>query len=184
MNNIDKYQDEELFDLIKEGRSYALKILFKKYYERLCHFADTIINDNVLSEEIVSDIFVNIWEKREQININYKVKSYLFTAVKNQSINYLKKRKLHTVSLYSAVQEKTGDSANPEEKLLYDELKEKVDNIIDKLPEKRKLIFQMNRFDGFTFQEIADILSLSVFTVRNQMVKAIKFLAKQYQQFK
>ena len=86
MNKNSRPNDEELFLLIKESDTIALKILFNKYYESLCNFVFTIIGNQDLSKEIVSDIFVKIWEKRENISINHRVKNYLFTASKNQAL--------------------------------------------------------------------------------------------------
>lgn len=176
--------DRELFELIKDDEISALKILFKKYYNGLCHFAFTITKNRESSEEVVSDIFMNIWSKRKELNIEISLKSYLFRAVKNQSLNYLKKRYLLTESIDSEEAVEIKNDFNPEDYVFYEELKEQVLSLIDKLPPKRKLIFQMNRFDGLTFEEIAEVLSISIHTVRNQIVKALSFLNEQYPKLK
>ncbi|MGD8778071.1 MAG: RNA polymerase sigma-70 factor [Ignavibacteria bacterium] len=180
MSNDSKYVDNELFDLIKEGEGYALKILFRKYYDNLCRFAYTIIRDRNSAEEIVSDVFMKIWEKRNDIKIKTSFKSYLYRSVKNQSLNYLKRVSFKTTGLDTQEALKLKSNENPEDFLFYEELKDVMNLLVDKLPEKRRIIFEMSRFDGLSFDEIAEILSISVYTVRNQLVKAVKFLSEQY----
>lgn len=172
--------DEELFLLVKKDNSNALKMLFKKYYENLCFFSYSFVKDRYASQEVVSDIFIILWEKRKRIIITGKIKSYLYAAVKNQSLNYIRKNRIHFESidevdrLLLTVQDNSDDIVN------YEELQKIIDGVIDKLPEKRKLIFQMNKFDELSYEEIANILTISVSTVRNQMIKAVKFLNNQY----
>lgn len=180
MYNKHNISDEELFQFIKKDNSNALKILFSKYYENLCYFAFSFVKEKQLSEEVVSDIFITIWEKRKKIIITGKVKSYLYTAVKNQSLNYLRKNKIHFEQLDAVDQLMLTVQTKADDQVNYDELKNVIDGLIDKLPGKRKLIFEMNKFDELSYQEIADILSISVSTVRNQMIKAVKFLNNQY----
>jgi len=81
-------EDFELFNKIKQNNSKALDELFSRYYRGLCHFSFKIITDNELAEEAVSDVFLNIWLKRNEIEIKTSLKAYLFTAVRNQSLNY------------------------------------------------------------------------------------------------
>ena len=110
--------DEDLFLEIKRGENYALKIIFNKYYEQLCRFVFNIIGDRDLSKEIVSDVFVKIWEKREELNIHYKVKNYLYTASKNQALNYINKKKLLTEPLENFHNLDANVESNPEKILI------------------------------------------------------------------
>ena len=184
MNKNNPPYDEELFLLIKESDTIALKILFNKYYESLCHFVFTIVGDADLSKEIVSDVFVKIWEKRESITIKYKVKNYLFSSSKNQALNYIHKKKLITQPIDPFYELEATVESDPEEILVAKEGKKRIESLVKLLPNKRKIIFQMKRFDGFTYEEISDILSISIQTVRNQMVKAVKFLSEEYPKLK
>jgi len=180
MNLNKDLNDEELFKQIRNNNSNALKLLFTRYYENLCYFAFSFVKDQQISKEVVSDIFINIWEKRKKIIITNKVKTYLYTAVKNQSLNYLRKNRIQFESLDAVDRIMLKMNAGADDQLNYEELKNLIDHLIDQLPEKRKLIFQMNKFDELSYQEIANILSISISTVRNQMMKAVKFLNSQY----
>lgn len=155
--------------------------LFRKYYHALCRFATYLNNRKDLAEEIVADVFFRIWEKRENLNVEKNVRSYLFTATRHTCINYMKQEKYVMEELSDDMMEET---PGPDDALMYHELESRITDLINYLPQKRKAIFQLNRFEGFTYNEIAEILSLSAKTVENQMGKAIKqlkLLQKTYQ---
>lgn len=171
---MNKGQDDLLLlSQIKQGDSRALDCLFRKYYSPLCRFTTYLSNRSDLAEEIVADVFFRIWEKRDSLNVEKNVRSYLFTAARHTCINYMKQEKHVMEELSEDLMEET---PQPDEELMYNELQSRVTNLVDHLPVKRKAIFQLNRFEGFTYNEIAEILSLSAKTVENQMGKAIKQL--------
>jgi len=184
MDPNNKISDLELFQKIKESDPAALKILFERYFNPLCYFSFQICKSTELSEETVSDVFAELWIKRSRINIQTSFKSYLYTSVKNRSINYYKQEKriseqkelnqLHLIT--SEIQ--TDQTVNQKD------LEKRIEELLNQLPEKRGLIFRMNRIDGLSYQEIADILSISIHTVQNQMIKAVKFMAEQLPRIK
>ncbi|MDQ6476987.1 RNA polymerase sigma-70 factor [Dyadobacter sp. LHD-138] len=178
---INGQNDLFLISLIKQGDKRALDSLFKKYYNSLCRFASYLTSRNDLAEEIVADVFFRIWDKRENLAVEKNLRAYLFTATRHTAINYMKQEKLVMEELSEDIIE---DMPGPEDVFLYHELESRITNLINYLPQKRKAIFQLNRFEGFTYNEIAEILSLSSKTVENQMGKAIKqlkLLQKTYQ---
>lgn len=174
------YNDEELFQLIKDNNVNALRILFKRYYANLCYFSYNYVKDPDAGEDIVSEMFFNLWEKRKHLVINCKVKPYLYTSVKNRSLNYLRNNKFNTTNIDSVDEITLTMLSETDDKVNYDDLKHAIDAIIDSLPEKRRLIFQMSRFDELTYKEIAEILVISESTVKNQMMKAVRFLDEKY----
>ncbi len=92
---IEKYNaDEDLLSQIKHNDSGALKVLFEKYFAALCYFSNKFVRNTDLAEEAVSDIFLNIWLKKGKIEITTSLRAYLYTAVRNQSLNYLKQNKI------------------------------------------------------------------------------------------
>lgn len=180
MNFNQNYSDEELFQLIKKDNSNALKILFTRYYEKLCYFVFGFVKEENSSKELVADVFIIIWEKRKKIVIDRKVKSYIYTTAKNLSLNHLRKNKIHFERIDEVDQLMITMQDYPDGSVNYKELKNVIDSLIDKLPEKRKLIFRMNKFDELKYEEIAEILGIAVSTVRNQMIQAIKYMSSQY----
>lgn len=168
--------DEILFHRIRNNDQTALEMLFERYYYQLCDFSFQYVRSFDLTEEIVSDVFMNIWRKRRKLRIKSSFKAYIYRSVRNQSINYLKKENREFDSLDLLINEAT-ESYQPDEELIFCELENKIEILLNTLPPRRKLIFKLSRIEGFTYQEIADILSISIYTVQNQMVQAVKTLA-------
>jgi len=180
MNKTKKNIDLELITRIKKNDSVALDILFNRYFFLLCDFSFRFVKSVDLAEEAVADVFLNIWLKRGRIEIKTSVKSYLYTAVRNQSINYLKKEKNFYEELELVDKEGIYSTLSADNFIQYEELKKELDKILDKMPNKMRLVFKMSRIDGLSYKEIAEILSISINTVQNHMVKAFKFLSEQY----
>jgi len=172
--------DEELYHRIQRSDGQALKLLFQKYYTSLCRFAYLYTKSVHNAEEAVSDVFLNLWLRRDAIQIHTSLKAYLFTAVKNQSLNYLRRDSyamddldaIHTGAIASDLQ---ADCL-----VVSTEAKNHIESLLNLLPAKRQMIFRMNRIDGLSYKEIAEILSISVHTVQNQMTAAIKFLSEKH----
>ncbi len=150
----------------------SLEKLFREYFPPLISFARKILMDEDDAREVVQKVFVNLWEKREEIDLSTSLKSYLFTSVHNRSLNVIRDRKKFSSE---EVPDMAGDwdvSAQIESM----ELEEKINEALKALPEKCRQIFELNRFDGLKYSEIAAQLEISVKTVENQMSKALKML--------
>lgn len=150
--------------------------LFKTHFSGLCFFAQRYIKDIDTSKEIVHDAFINLWEKRDSIDITKSVKSYLATSIHNRCLNYLRNNKKFDKEILSF--EKLMPEAEPNgmDNLVADELENKIKKSIAELPEKCREIFIMNRFENLKYQEIADKLELSIKTVEAQISKALQVL--------
>jgi RNA polymerase sigma-70 factor (ECF subfamily) len=165
-----------LLNRIKEGDQQALETLYEKYYTRLCDFAFQYVRSFDLTEEVVSDVFFKVWQKRDTLTLTGNFKAYLYTAVRHQALDLLKKEQRPLDSLDALPRETASSEYQPDEELLFKEFKNHIEGLINTLPPRRKLIFKMSRLEGFTYREIADILSISIHTVQNQMVEAVKQL--------
>lgn len=170
---MERQNDIILITRIRGGDGKALECLFRKYYTPLCRFAFFLTKRHDLSEEIVADVFFHLWKKGDQLNISLNTRSYLFTATRHTSLNYLKQERQDMLELSEDISVPDED---PSTKLIFKEFEDQMYKSISLLPGKRKQIFQLSRFDGLTYKEIAVILSISVKTVENQMGKAIKQL--------
>ncbi len=176
-----KNKDDELFQLIRQSNAKALKELYEKYFQSLCRFSFRYVKSIDLTEEVVSDVFLNIWLNRKTIEIKTSLKAYLFTAVRNRSLNYALKEKYNFENLDIVDNDREIRSDYlPYEVVSYKELESAIESVIKKLPPQRQLIFRMNRIDGLKYKEIAEVLSISINTVQNHMVKAVKFISKHY----
>lgn len=168
--------DKTLFQKVKNNDQEALEMLFERYYYRLCDFAFQYVRSFDLAEEVVSDVFLKIWKKRDHLVIRSKFKAYVYTATRNQALNYLKKEDRDFESL-DILNETASKNYRPDEELMFRELENRIEILINTLPPRRKMIFKLSRIEGFTYKEIAGMLSISVHTVQNQMVQAVKQLA-------
>src|SRR5689334_11084883 len=131
--------------------------MFKNHYGALCTYANNMLKDGDVAEEIVQNMFVKLWEKRETLDINISVKSYLFRSVHNFCLNSIKHEKIKDqYKAYNAEQyNQNFDSAT--QKIYGDELEVRIQKAIEKLPEQCKIIFRMSRFEELKYKEIADI---------------------------
>jgi RNA polymerase sigma-70 factor (ECF subfamily) len=172
-----------LFEEIKEGNSKSFADLFSLYYSPLCNFAYLFVRDKSLAEEAVSDVFVNIWRKKENISIEYNLKSYLYKSTKNTIISYSRKRKLNVIRM-----DEYTDLSNfetPETLLLKSEKSDYINKIIESLPKKAGLVFRMHKVDGMKYNEISEVLGISEKTVENHMgfsLKHLRSLAQEHPQ--
>lgn len=152
--------------------------LFDSYYSMLCLVAYDMVKSKHLAEEIVDDVFFNLWQKRNSIEINKSIRAYLVRSVKNRSINWLEQTKTerlvmanaYDVSLFDEI---LWDNEYPLGNLLERELQKKINEAVLSLPEHCRQIFLLNRNEDLTYEEIAEKLSISVNTVKTQMKIAL-----------
>ncbi len=149
--------------------------VFKTHFKNLHSYAYTIIRNEADAEEIVQQVFYKLWEKQQQINIEQSVAGYLYRAVYNECLNYLKHAKVK--DKYRASQlASTKNEGIDSDSLIIKELREKINSAIRELPEQCRTVFQMSRFEGLRYREIAMKLGISEKTVENQISKALKTL--------
>jgi len=175
--------DRNIVEALRQGDEQVFETIFRTYYERLCNYANTILNDMDEAEEMVQSAFLTVWEKHDTLEIHTSVKSYLYRAVHNSCLNRVKHYK---------VRKTYGDSVKNQTELLHDdasqdligsELDAIVANAIDSLPDQCKLVFKLSRFENLTYAEIAEQLGISIKTVENHMVKALKVLREKLKDY-
>lgn len=150
------------------------EFIFRQYYQGLCNYANMFLKDMDNAEEIVQQVFVKLWEKREQTVIEGSVKSYLYKSVYNTSMNELKHRKIK--ENYLQMQSTNEHIEHPLSESNLKELERNIEKALLNLPEQCRLIFKMSRFEDLKYREIADVLNISPKTVENQMGKALRLM--------
>jgi RNA polymerase sigma-70 factor (ECF subfamily) len=178
-----EYSDSTVINLIREGNGQAFEKIFREYFKSLHAYAYTFMKDNEQAEEIVQNVFCRIWEKREQLKPDGSLKAYLYRAVHNESLNYLKHQKTRAAFTvhHSNIDEPVSVEAS--EKLMVAELDGHIQQALNDLPQQCRIIFQLSRFENLKYKEIADHLNLSIKTVENQMGKALKILRVKLAEF-
>jgi RNA polymerase sigma-70 factor (ECF subfamily) len=163
--------------LAGQGVEDLFEQVFKSHFKSLHSYACTIMRDPMPAEEIVQNIFLKLWEKKEEITIKENISVYLYRAVHNESLNYLRHRKVRSAyQSYAMRQHKQTELERPAEKVVEKELEKKLEVALQELPEQCRTIFQLSRYEDLKYREIADKLGLSVKTIENQMGKALKLL--------
>ncbi|MEO7311867.1 MAG: RNA polymerase sigma-70 factor [Chitinophagaceae bacterium] len=166
--------------IFTNGDSGAFRQLFLLLAAPLRQFAYTIIHSKEKAEEIVEDVFVNIWQHRNTLGDVKNLRVYLYVATKNTALNYLRKmsgQPHHDVIEYAHV-EIADDDPNPEQILITSQMRRRIDEVIQQLPPKCKLIFKMAKEDRLRYREIADILNITVKTIDNQLAIALKRISE------
>lgn len=161
----------------------ALEVLFKRFYKPLRAYAFRFVNDKDLSEDIVQDVFYELWKRRESVRFeDVAIKSYLFRAVYTHTLNVLHDKSQNTCSLVTARdvdivdQYVTSYMQNSEQSLLLKELEEEIMSYINTLPPQCRKIFMLSRSYGLKNREIAEQLNISVKAVEKQISKALSGL--------
>ena len=156
----------------------SFKQLYQLLFFKLYQFAYSFVQSKESAEEVVNDVFLCVWQKRKTLDTINNINVYLYVAVKNASLNYLRKNNLHIpLSLDDLVTYHLRITANPESIMITRELELSIRKAIEQLPPKCKIIFKMIKYDGLSYKEVAAILGISVKTVDTQLYIALKKLA-------
>lgn len=157
----------------------AFKAVYEMFYTRLLYFSKVLGMSQVQSEEIIQDVFVKIWQQRSTLVDIENLRTYIYTATRNTALNYRRKNdRLDLVADYDDIPVSFHESVKtPEDYLLSAEMIRRLNNLLNTLPPKCRLIFKMVKEDGLKYREVAGILQLSVKTVENQLAIALKKIA-------
>jgi RNA polymerase sigma-70 factor, ECF subfamily len=162
---------------IMMGDEQAFELLYRRYFVRLCAFANKFLCCPQSSEEVVQDIFLKLWENRSTLRSDESGKSFLFQAVHNKSLNLLAHEKV--VSRYSEMIKAVYSQPQEfdvHESLMAKELNTSIQSIVNELAPECKRIFLMSRAEGKKHHEIAEELNISIKTVETQITRALKKL--------
>lgn len=174
-------KDEELFvfNRMVEGDKDAFRFFFEKYYSDLCNLVNLYLHDSVVTEEIVQDIFIYLWEKKENIKIESSLKSYLLRASKNRTLNYIRNEKIK-LGVYNHFNEfNEVVTEMPDSVMDSSQLREVINAAIDSLPDRCREVYILGKEKSMSYREISEELGISVKTVEVQMGKALKKLREQ-----
>lgn len=159
------------------------ELLFREHFTGLCFFAQKYLGDLDASKEVVHSVFVKIWENRNEFDWEKPAKSYLFTSVYNRSLNHLRDRKKFIAEPAYSDGTLIAESSEFSDNMVVSEMEGKIKQVIQNLPEKCREVFELSRFEGKKYNEIAAQLGISVKTVETQMSKALQILREELKEY-
>lgn len=179
MVKVEKERHQKWAKDLKKGNKDAFSSLFNEFKQDIYFFAYTYFRDKETSEELVQDVFVRLWEKRELINPSLCIHGYIFKIAKNLILDSLRKRNFEIEYAKEVQFNFSGVHENTENEAIYSDYLALVKEATNKLPPKRKRIFQLSREKNMSYADISQHLGISINVVENQMSKALKHM-RQY----
>ena len=171
--------DKTLIDQIKLGKEAAFRQLFDKYFKVMSYAAYKTIQDEHKSKDCAQEVFLDLWKRRETLEIHTSVAAFLKRATTFKAIDYIRKQK----HAFQEVEEH--DALGFEnDNLEFNELNTLIHSVIEKLPERCRLVFSLSRFEQLSHKEIAQKLEISEKTIENQITKALRILRKTVKDYK
>lgn len=174
MNEYLIIEEVELMDRMRSGDATALKLIYNKYWNQLYSSAYNVLHDQQACEDIIQDIFINLWNRRDSIEIKVSLRSYLFASTRYEVYRQIR---------YSSVREDIFENIHerletPSEygNIEYQELISQINSVVENLSEKCKIVYKLSREEQLSHKEIASQLNISTKTVENHLNKALRQL--------
>ncbi|WP_185958331.1 RNA polymerase sigma factor [Fodinibius sediminis] len=163
---------------MKNGDRTSFKRLYKKYHKPLYYLSRKYLKNEAIAEDAVQDVFIKLWQKREDLDESASVRSFLFTMLKNHVLNMIRDKKNHKRILKDlTLNEQQNPGYNPiENKIIYTEYLDFLKKALKKLSPAERKVFQMKSFEGLTNAEIAELNKVSINTVKTQYYLSSKFI--------
>ncbi len=169
---------------IATGNQFAFEELHRLYFNRLCKFAFLFLKSKEMSEEAVSDVFFNVWMKRMQLKSVKNIRSYLYTAVRHQAIDYLRSQKSYPQDNINAYElEITSPEPSAHDTVERDDFRQLLQHAFDELPERCRMISRMYFNDQLEYKEIASILDISRKTAEAQIAIAVRKVKEMFEKY-
>jgi RNA polymerase sigma-70 factor (family 1) len=170
-----RYTDYALLDAIRDDDEKAFAELFKRYWRKVHAMAYTRVRSKVVTEEIVQDLFISLWDRRATQSIQH-LSSYLYQSVKFKVLNHIES-KLVVEKYWDYYKEFIPQKENATDIAVgYNDLIEAIEDGMQQLPEKSKKVFRLNRLEGHSVSEIADLLNLSEKAIQYHLTQSVKKL--------
>jgi RNA polymerase sigma-70 factor (ECF subfamily) len=166
-----------------EGNVRIFDYLFQHYYSGLVVFAIKIVHEKEVAEDIVQEFFYRLWSDRNKLVITKSIKSYFFTSVKNKCFDYMRHQKVRKKTEDLIGKEILQESITERDFIIEMELKERIEQAIERLPEKCRKIFILNRMEGYKPDKIAEKENISIRTVEGHIGKALRLLREDLKPF-
>lgn len=168
------HHDLEIVTLLKQGEERALETIYRRYWRQLYDAAHAILKDEAACEDIIQEVFLNLWLRRENLELHSSLAGYLFTSVRHEVFRQIRSGRVRE-DLFDHLFERI--QAGPDYlDIEYRELRLQISLIVERLPEKCRAVYKLSREEHLSHKEIAEQLNISTKTVENHLTKALSFL--------
>lgn len=178
-----KASDQKLVELLKAGDAQAFEKLFKRYWQPLYNYGYTRLKSREAVEGLIQEIFIDLWTKRERLDIQKSFSAYIYQAFKFSLIDYIRSRQVREKYIYQLANYFIYSENLTEDTVNQNELSQALSAVINRMPERCAEIFRMSRIEQYSMKEIAEKLGISPKTVENQISKALKILRSDLSEF-
>jgi RNA polymerase sigma-70 factor (ECF subfamily) len=175
------YIESEVLQQIANGDECAFRLLFNEHWQNIYGVAYMLTKSAPIAEDMVQEIFMKLWIKREQLPGVENFRNYLFIVARNHIFNELKKRSTDILFTNHLLEYFHDIGETPEKKLLLKETEQIIDQVIERLPQQQKMIYRLSREEGLSRNEMAERLGIAPNTVRNHLAKALEMIRHELQ---
>lgn len=177
-SDLAQLDNKELLLRLRKGDEAAFDEIFRTWYPSLVRASESVVRSRAIAEEIVQDVMLELWKRRESLADNSSPQAYLFQSTRNRSLNHLRhERVVKEAEPYATKTEAVDSKAHSH--MVEDEMRAAVKRAVEGLPDKCREIFEMSRTNGLKYSEIASVLGISIKTVEAQMGKALRVLREE-----
>lgn len=177
------FNDQQLILLIAGGNQAAMSVLYERYYEMLCRAAFKRLQNESVVEELVQDVFINIWKKAAELDPEGSIKSYLFATLRNKVLYEIRASIAIAKHAVSLTQQDTAYMPDSFELLHTKHLEQKFHSVVNDLPPQCREAFKLSRLENLPYKSIAERMNISVNTVEKHIGKALGVLRKSFREF-
>jgi len=180
LNPSKEIQDKNLASQIKKDDKKAFQELFERYAPRIYNFSLSYLKDKNDTEELVQNVFLKIWEKRDLLNASQNIKAFIFKIAVNTIYDFIRRKNIESAFLDYARLNYTTNENYTWHSVIFEEMQQNLNALLAQMPEQQQKIFRLSKLEGFSNDEIAKKMNLSKRTVENHLYRALTFLKKHF----
>ena len=169
---------EDLIERLRKGDEAAFDTIFRAWYPSLVRVAESLVRSRAVAEEVVQDVMLELWKRRENIATDSSPQAYLFQSTRNRSLNYLRHQRVEREAEPQLSRDEGVDST-AHSLMVEEEIHVAMRRAVDRLPVRCREVFDLSRTHGLKYSEIAEVLGISIKTVEAQMGKALRILREE-----